>query len=132
MTLYNSSKHTEPQFHLFLKLIYFIFIYFWLCWVFIAVRGLSLVAASGGYSTLQCTGFSLRWLLLLRSTGPRLAGFSSCGSRDLECRLNSYDKGLVAPWHVGSSWTRAQIRVPCTGRRILNHCATRETQFPHL
>ena len=25
-------------------------IYFWLCWVFIAVHRLSLVAASGGYS----------------------------------------------------------------------------------
>ena len=36
--------------------------------------------------------------------------------------------GLVAPWHVGSSRTRAQTRVPCIGRRILNHCATREAQ----
>ena len=30
-----------------------------LCWVFIAAHGLSLVAESGGYSSLQCTGFSL-------------------------------------------------------------------------
>ena len=34
--------------------------------------------------------------------------------------------GLVAPRHVGSSRTRAGTRVPCIGRRILNHCATRE------
>ena len=34
--------------------------------------------------------------------------------------------GLVAPRHVGSSRTRARTRVPCVGRRILNHCATRE------
>ena len=34
--------------------------------------------------------------------------------------------GLVAPQHVGSSQTRAQTRVPCIGRWILNHCATRE------
>ena len=34
--------------------------------------------------------------------------------------------GLVAPRHMGSSRTRARIRVPCIGRRILNHCATRE------
>ena len=34
--------------------------------------------------------------------------------------------GLVAPWHVGSSQTRARTRVPCIGRQILNHCATRE------
>ena len=30
-------------------------------------------------SLLRCTGFSLRWLLLLWSTGSRRAGFSSCG-----------------------------------------------------
>ena len=58
-----------------------LFIYFWLRWVFVAVRRLSVLAASGGYSSLQCAGFSLRWLLLLRSTGSRSAGFSSCGTR---------------------------------------------------
>ena len=61
-------------------LFYFI-IYFWLHWVFAAARGLSLVAASRGYSLLQCAGFSLQWLLLLQSTGSRHAGFSSCSSR---------------------------------------------------
>ena len=55
-------------------------IYFWLCWVFVAARGLSLVVASGGYSSLWHLGFSLRWLLLLQSTGSRHAGFSSCGT----------------------------------------------------
>ena len=34
--------------------------------------------------------------------------------------------GLVAPRHVGSSWTSDRTRVPCIGRQILNHCATRE------
>ena len=34
--------------------------------------------------------------------------------------------GLVALQHVGSSRTRAQTCFPCIGRRILNHCATRE------
>ena len=42
---------------------------------------LSLVAASGGYSSLRCVGFSLHWLLLLQSTGSRHMGFSSCGVR---------------------------------------------------
>ena len=55
------------------KFIY-LFIYLWLCWVFVSVRGLSLVAASGGYSSSRCAGFSLSWLLLLRSTGSRRAG----------------------------------------------------------
>ena len=78
-----------------------------LCWVFVAACGLSLVVASRGYSSLQCAGFSLRWFLLLQSTGSRHAG-------------------LVAPRHVGSSQTRARTHVPCVGRQILNHCATRE------
>ena len=60
---------------------FYILIYLWLCWVFVAARGLSLVAASGGYSSLRCTGFSLQWLLLVQSTGSRHVGFSSCGSR---------------------------------------------------
>ena len=49
----------------------FLFIYFWLHWVFIAACRLSLVAASGVSSSLLCEGFSLRWLLLLWSTGSR-------------------------------------------------------------
>ena len=62
-------------------LLFFFLIYFCLHWVFVAAHGFSLVAASGGYSSLRCGGFSLRWLLLLRSTGSRRAGFSSCGTR---------------------------------------------------
>ena len=68
---------------------FYLFIYFWLRWVFVAVRGLSLVVVSGGYFSLRCTGFSLRWLLLLQSMGSRRAGFSSCGSLALERRLSS-------------------------------------------
>ena len=59
---------------------FILFIYFWLHRVFVAACGLSLVAASGGYSSLRCAGFSLRWLLLLRSMGSRYMGFSSCGT----------------------------------------------------
>ena len=57
-----------------------LFIYYWLHWVLAAARGLSLVVASGGHSSLRCAGFSLRWLLLLGSTGSRRPGFSSCGT----------------------------------------------------
>ena len=52
----------------------YLFIYFWLCWVFVSVRGLSLVVASGGHSSLQCAGLSLSRPLLLRSTGSRRTG----------------------------------------------------------
>ena len=51
-----------------------LFIYFWLCWVFVSVRGLSPVAASGGHSSSRCAGLSLSRPLLLRSTGSRRAG----------------------------------------------------------
>ena len=59
---------------LFSSLFIYLFIYFWLCWVFVSVGGLSLVAASGGHSSSRCVGLSLSWPLLLRSTGSRRAG----------------------------------------------------------
>ena len=65
------------------------FVYFWLCWVFIAA-GFSLVVASRGCSLLWCAGFSLWWLLLLQSTGSRQRvsvvahGLSSCSSQALD------------------------------------------------
>ena len=77
---------------------------------------------SWGYSSLRCAGFSLWWLLLLWSSGSRWTGFSSCGTRAQQL----WRRGLVAPRHVGSSRTRARTRVACIGRRILNHCTTRE------
>ena len=58
--------------------LFILFIYFWLHWVFVAAHGLSLAAASGGYSSLRCMGFSLQWLPLLQSMGCRHVGFSSC------------------------------------------------------
>ena len=61
--------------------LFILFIYFWICWVFVAERVLSLAEASGGYSSLWCAGFSLQWLLLLRSTGSRCVGFSSCSTQ---------------------------------------------------
>ena len=59
------------------KFIY-LFIYGWVGSTLLRA-GFSLVAAGGGYSSLRGTGFSLRWVLLLRSMGSRRAGFSSCG-----------------------------------------------------
>ena len=71
-------------------------IYFWLRWVFVAGRGLSLVVASGGYSSLRCTDCSLQWLLLLRSRALGVwasvvmaRGLSSCGTDRKSTRLNS-------------------------------------------
>ena len=53
---------------------FYLFIYFWLCWVFASVPGLSPVAASGGHSSSRCAGLSPLQPLLLRSRGSRRAG----------------------------------------------------------
>ena len=67
----------------------YVCMYVWLRWVFVSVRGLSLVAASGGHSSSRCAGLSPLRPLLLRSTGSRRAGsvvvahrpscFAACG-----------------------------------------------------
>ena len=72
----------------FKKILFILFIYFWLHWVFVAACGLSLVAGKGDYSSLRCAGFSLTWLLLLQSMSSRHTGFSSCGVWALERRLS--------------------------------------------
>ena len=73
---YSSQCYTvDPVFFLFfLKRFFFFLIYLWLCLVFISVRGLPLIAASGGHSSSRCAGLSLSWPLLLRNTGSRRAG----------------------------------------------------------
>ena len=107
--VYGMDKYTFPG-----NLFFFFFnLFLWLCWVFVSVRGLSLVAASGGHSSSRYAGLSLSQPLLLRSTGSRRAS-------------PVIHTDLVTPQHVGSSQTRARTRVPCTGRQTLNHCATRE------
>ena len=80
---------------------------FWLCRVFVAVHGLSLVVVSAG-------SFPLWWLLSLWSAGSRL-----------RLRLLR-STALAALQHMESSWTRDQKRVPCIGRQVLNHWITRE------
>ena len=52
----------------------YLFIYLWLCWVFVSMRGLPLVAASGVHSSSRHAGLSLSRPLLLWSTGSRRAG----------------------------------------------------------
>ena len=67
-------RSLRPPEYVFFFLSICLFIYLWLCWVFVSVRGLSLVAASGGHSSSWCAGLSLLRPLLLWSTGSRRAG----------------------------------------------------------
>ena len=54
-------------------------------------------------------------------------GLSCCGAWAPDAQAQKlWLTGPVAPQHVRSSQTRAQTHVPCIGRQILNHCATRE------
>ena len=55
---------------------FFFNLFFWLHWVILAARRLSLVVPSRGYSLVAVcgVGFSLQWLLLLWSTGSRVQG----------------------------------------------------------
>ena len=106
--------------YLFLKFIYFIYL-------FLATLGLHCYV----WAFSSCREWGL---LLLKSTGSRCRDFSSCGTWAQQLWLTGsrvqtrqlWCTDLVAPWHVGSSWTRARTSIPCTGRRILNHSATRE------
>ena len=70
----NIVVHDSFFFNIYARYFFLNFIYLWLCWVFVSVRGLSPVAASGGHSSSRCAGLSLSRPLLLRSTGSRRAG----------------------------------------------------------
>ena len=77
VTTKNASSYITLVFFFkfFLKVLFII--YFWLCWVFVAVHGLSLVVVSRSYSSFWCTGFSLQVASLVAELG-----LSSCGAQD--------------------------------------------------
>ena len=82
-------------------------------------------------SSFLCEGFlqlgRARAILHRRVRASHCRGLSRCGAQAPDAQAQYlWLTGLVAPWHVGSYQTRARTRVPCIGRQILNHCATRE------
>ncbi|XP_054934988.1 U6 snRNA phosphodiesterase 1 isoform X1 [Physeter macrocephalus] len=57
-------------------------------------------------------------------------GLSRCGAQAPDAQAQRpWLTGPAVPQHVGSSRTGARTRVPCIGRRTLNHCTTREALF---
>ena len=118
-----------------------IFIYFWLCWVFIATLGFSL-DTERKYHSFVVHGLLIVVLSLVLehriwgvwASVVVMHGLSSWGSRAPGHRLWSCGTwvGLVVLKHVGSSWTRDQTSVPSIARWILNHRTTREVQSPDL
>ena len=57
----------------------YVCMYVWLCWVFVSVRGLSLVVASGGHSLSRCAGLSLSRPLVAEHR-LQTCRLSNCGS----------------------------------------------------
>ena len=84
----------------FLRNFYFL-IFFWLCWVFIAVLRLSVVVVSRDYSLVVVHG-----LLVVVASLVSVGGFQQLR-----------DPSLVALWHVASSGTRGQIHIPFIHRQ---------------
>jgi len=111
-------------------LLLFFIIYFWSCWVFTAVRGISLLAVSRVCSLVVMHGRRLRnavvshvaEALAAQAPGTRASvavahGLSSCGAG-----------ALVVLGHVRASWTRDRTCVPGIGRQIPVHWATRKSR----
>ena len=78
-----------------------------------------------------CEGFLQLWqagaTLHRGARSFHCRSLSCCGAQAPDAQAQQlWLMGPVAPRHVGSSQTRSQTHVPCIGRQILNHCATRE------
>ena len=110
----------------FLNVVYFftffkkiLFIY-----LFMAVLGLRFCARA-------FSSCGKRGPLFIAVRGPlTIAASTCCGAQAPDAQAQQlWLTGLVALRHVGSSQTRTWTCVPCIGRQILNHCATREALF---
>ena len=111
-----------PNFLVF-KIILFTY-YFWLCWVFIAGWGFSLVAMSRGHSLVcgvqasHCGGSSC-----CRARALGLMGFRSCCSWPLEHRLSSC--GTLA-WLLLSMWDLPESKVKLVSPELAGRFFTTE------
>ena len=92
----------------FLINLFILFIYFWLRWVFVAARGLSLVVASGGLLFIAVCRLLIvvasrcgAWALGMRASVVVACRLSSCGSRALERRLGSCG---TETWLLRGTW----------------------------
>ena len=136
-----------------LPMIYFAHFYFGLCFLYwlivIDIVEILQVGILKKYPTLLFVfGFAesslLRSLFFSCCEWELLSGcgVQACPSRGFSCS-GAWALGIGAQWlwymglvalqHVGwSSQTRDQTFVPCTGRQILNHWATKEVQGWHF
>ena len=81
---------------------FYLFIYFWLYWVFIAARAFLQLWGAGPTLQLQCSGFSLWQLLLLASMGLWGTQSSAVAAQ-----------GLQQLWFPGSQTVAKQLSTTC-------------------
>ena len=125
---FKETNFSIEQLIVFVFFFFFLIYFFWLCWVFLSVRGLSPVAASGGHSSSRCAGLSLSRPLFLRSTGSRCAG-SVVVAHGPSCSAAMWDlprPGLepVSPALASRLSTTAPPGKPCVGvlkARLTSH-----------
>ena len=106
-TIYSPHRRQDKFFYIIL------FLYFWLCWVFIAGRAFLQLLGAG--ATLHCSAQASHYggLSCCRAQALGLMGLSSGGTRAQQLRFQGsraqaqqwWHQGLVALWYVGSSWT---------------------------
>ena len=100
---------------------FFIFFFYKFIYLFLAVLGLRFCARA-------FSSCSERGSVFIVACGPLTVAASLVAEHRLQTRRLSScgSRAQSLPRHVGSSQTRARTHVPCIGRQIPNHCATRE------
>lgn len=99
-----------------------VFIYFWLCWVLIAVQA---VLCTVGFLWSQGVGGGVG--AILAGLSPLMWAFLSLQSMDSRgCGLTCLCWGFTASRYVESFWIRGHSRIPGIGSQIPDHRATRE------
>ena len=79
--------------YLFLNTFY-LFIYFWLCWVFVAAPGLSLVVVSRGYSLVEMHRLLIVVASRCKAQAPGTPASVVAAHRLSSCSLQALDCGL--------------------------------------
>ena len=105
-------------------------VYLWPRRVFTAVCRAFSSCGNGGLLCCRAQAFHRGAFSCCRAeaVGARAAGAVAHGIKS--CRLQElWLTGFSRPQHVESSQTRGRTHVPCTGRRVLIHCTTREVLF---
>ena len=77
----------------------FICFYLWLSWIFVAMRRLSLVTVSGGYSVAR-VGFSFCGFSCCGAQALRFLGFSSCSgqAQPLQSTVSGHKLSSCGAW----------------------------------